>query len=230
MSRAEIAASTAAAVLAAGRGVDASRVGGPDHGNGLVSDAVEGANLVTLADAVGLDTLAELWRDAEPDSLAGSLWALYVLRTWCRTSGAEVVRLWQAGRALAPADEVVAGVADRLPSSDPRAVEELADAVLGGAYTGELDVALDRAAAFFRIVAIGRRSSVDLGGELDSGVDGAGGDGARSDGARSDGARSDGARSDGARGPSQTELADRNERVAAGLSRAAKRWRAGKLT
>ena len=72
--------------------------------------------LVDLADRVGLDTLAELWRTEQPSSLAGALWALYLLRRWTQTNGDEVTRLWRAGRPYAPADEVVAGVAD---AADP---------------------------------------------------------------------------------------------------------------
>jgi hypothetical protein len=135
--RTELAAATAAAVIAHGRSSD-------------------GASLVDLADRVGLDTLAELWRDEEPSSLPGALWALYLLRRWCRGNGEEVTRLWRAGRAYAPADEVVAGVADE---ADPAAIVALADAVLTGAYAGDFAVALERAAAFFRVIAAGRRDS-----------------------------------------------------------------------
>lgn len=105
--RGELAAATAAVVVAVGReGGDPSR-------------------LLNLADEVGLDTLAELWRDAGPDTLPGALWAVYLLRTWCRAHAEEVARLWRAGRAYAPADEVVAGVAD---DADPDAMAALADA------------------------------------------------------------------------------------------------------
>ena len=132
-----MASSTAAVVVAAGRSP------GDDE------------RFVELADRVGLDTLAALWRDADPVSLPGALWALYLLRQWCRTDGDEVTRLWRAGEALAPAEAAVAGVADY---ADVPAVQQLADAVLAGVYRGELDVALERAAAFFRVVAAGRRS------------------------------------------------------------------------
>lgn len=138
-SRAEIAAATAAVVVQAGRAPD---------------DAV-GAPFVDLADVVGLDTLAALWRDSDPVSLPGALWALYLLRQWCRTDGAEVTRLWRAGEGLAPAEAAVAGVADY---ADVEAVQRVADAVLAGVYGGDLDVALERAAAFFRVVAAGRRA------------------------------------------------------------------------
>jgi hypothetical protein len=135
--RTELAAATAAAVITRGR-------------------AVGSPSLVDLADRVGLDTLAELWRDEQPNTLAGALWALYLLRRWCYGNADEVTRLWRAGRGYAPADEVVAGVSD---DADPAAVGALADAVLTGAYAGDFDVALERAAAFFRVVAAGRRES-----------------------------------------------------------------------
>jgi hypothetical protein len=142
--RAELAAATAAAVITHGRAGSES--------------------LVDLADRVGLDTLAELWRHEQPSSLPGALWALYLLRRWCQSNGDEVTRLWRAGRPYAPADEVVAGVSD---DADPAAIEALADAVLHGAYLGEFDVALERAAAFFRVIAIGRRETAAADAEGD---------------------------------------------------------------
>jgi hypothetical protein len=142
--RAELAAATAAAVITHGRSAAASE------------------SLVDLADRVGLDTLAELWRHEHPSSLPGALWALYLLRRWCQGNGAEVTRLWRAGRPYAPADEVVAGVSEE---ADPAAIGALADAVLHGAYQGEFDVALERAAAFFRVIATGRRETAAPGAE-----------------------------------------------------------------
>ena len=138
LARLELAHATAAALVDAGRGES-----GPDT-----------SRLVDLAETVGLDTLSELWRDSPPDSLPGVLWALYLLRTWTERQGEAVARMYRAGRAYAPVDEVVAGVADE---ADPAAVRALAEAVLTGAYRGEFDVALERAAAFFRVVATGRR-------------------------------------------------------------------------
>jgi hypothetical protein len=135
--RLELAHATAAAVVGAGRTEDESATG----------------RMIALADTVGLDTLAELWRDAEPDSLPGALWSLYLLRTWCMRHSDEVARLYRAGRGGAPVDEVVAGVG---AEADPEAVRGVADTVLRGLYDGELDVALERAAALFRIVGAGR--------------------------------------------------------------------------
>ncbi|MBE7186871.1 hypothetical protein [Jatrophihabitans endophyticus] len=180
--RAEIAAATAEAVVQAGRSPD---------------DASE---LVDLADRIGLDTLAALWRDADPVSLPGALWALYVLRQWCRTDADEVTRLWRAGEPLAPAEAAVAGVAD---FADADAVRAVADAVLTGAYRGDFAVALERAAAFFRVVAAGRRSAAVPAPE--------------------------GGPADAADPTAPGELAERNERAARSLSAAASRWRAGTL-
>jgi hypothetical protein len=179
-SRAEIAAATAAVVVEVGRREHAE-VGFGDR-----------ARFVALADRVGLDTLADLWRDADPVSLPGALWALYLLRQWCHTNPDEVTRLWRAGEALAGADAVVAGVADY---ADVVAVRQVADAVLGGAYQGDFAVALERAAALFRVVASGRR---ELAAPDETGA-------------------------------GERELANRNERVAADLTAAAARWRAGTL-
>jgi hypothetical protein len=171
--RSELAAATAAAVITHGR-------------------SSESASMVDLADRVGLDTLAELWRMEQPSSLPGALWALYLLRRWCQSNGSEVTRLWRAGRPYAPADEVVAGVAD---DADPAAIEALADAVLRGAYHGDFAVALERAAAFFRVIATGRRELAQSAAD-----------------AEPDGRR-------------ELQLADRNDEVADGLAVAAAGWR-----
>jgi hypothetical protein len=145
--RMELAHATAAVVVGAGRA--------PEAGDERSADRI-----VRLADTVGLETLAELWRDASPGTLPGALWTLYLLRTWCLTNGAEVSRLYRAGRGLAPVDEVVAGVHD---DADPQAVAGLADSVLTGVYGGDLAVALERGAAFFRVVAAGREHLAEEG-------------------------------------------------------------------
>ncbi|MCL2781232.1 MAG: hypothetical protein FWD74_07045 [Actinomycetia bacterium] len=139
-SRAELAARTAAMVVAAAR-------------RNLPDAVPSEAALVGLADDVGMETLAALWRDAEPVSLAGALWILYLLRQWCRDRGEEITQLWRAGEGYAPAEAAVAGVGSYAGADQ---VREMADAVLRGAYQGDFAVALERAAAFFRVVAAGR--------------------------------------------------------------------------
>lgn len=132
----ELAAATAAVLVAEGRGC-----GGDER-------------FVCLAERVGLDTLAELWHDADPVSLPGALWALYLLRQWCHVAEDEVVRLWRAGEPVAGVEAAVAGVDDL---ADVESVRRVADAVLTGVYRGDLAVALERAAALFRVIAAGRR-------------------------------------------------------------------------
>lgn len=184
-SRAEIASATAAVLVRAGRERDA-----------------DDARFVELADRIGLDTLAQLWQDSAPVSLPGALWTLYLLRQWCRSDAAEVGRLWRAGEPLAAADAVVAGLADYV---NELAVARVADDVLAGAYRGDLAVALERAAAFFRVVAAGRRELAEA-GEIGASECVASG-----------------------RSASECELATRNERAAADLAAAARLWRAGSL-
>jgi hypothetical protein len=87
-------------------------------------------------------------------SLAGSLWALYLLRSWCQTNPAEVSRLWALGEPTAQADAVVAGVN---MMADESAMAELADAILTGLFAGDVAVTLERASATFRVLAAGRR-------------------------------------------------------------------------
>ena len=143
--RHERAHATARAVLAAGR-----------------SGTAESASLVTLGDTVGLDELAELWRHAEPGTLPATLWALYLLRAWCHRSGAEVARLYQAGRRHAEVADVIAGVPEAPEGAD---MARLADTLLADVFSGDLGTSLERAAAFSRILAAGRGEETRLGGD-----------------------------------------------------------------
>jgi hypothetical protein len=141
-SRAEIAAATADLVVQAGR-----------------ADSVADADrFIALVDRVGIETLGALWRDSDPVSLPGALWALYLLRQWVRTNTEQVRLLWRAGAPLAPAEAAVAGFGD---DADAEAVQRGADAILRGVYRGDLAVALERAAATFRVLAAGRRDRAE---------------------------------------------------------------------
>jgi hypothetical protein len=64
-------------------------------------------------------------------------------------------REFEAGKAHSPVDEVVAGVED---PPGPQEVVALVDAVVRGVVTNDLADTLDRAAAFARLVGIGRAS------------------------------------------------------------------------
>ena len=177
---------TAAALLQAGRGTNES-------------DPERTQRLVALADDVGIDEIAELWSDTGPDTLPGTLWSLYLLRTWVHRDGVEASRLFAAGHLVAEVPSAVAGVAE---PPGPREVAELGDAVLTSAFDGDFAIALERAAAFCRVVAAGRAHLAD-----DS-----------EDGSH-DGESS-----------RQTRLAQGNLRMAEELERSAALWRAGELT
>ena len=116
------------------------------------------ARLVSLVEREGLDVVAALWSESQADSLPGALWRLYVLREWVRRDPTTVADRYRLGVAAAPVHDVVAGVADTPGPADVMAV---ADAVLSGVYTGDLDVALERAAAFCRVLATGAAFDAD---------------------------------------------------------------------
>ena len=136
--RSALAHETAAAVVRLGRADD---------------DDEMTARLVALADEMGLDAMADLWRHSSPDSLPGTLWALYLLRTWVRRTGEEAARLYSAGQPAAEVASAVAGVAE---PPGPAEMADLGDAVLTSVFDGDLADALDRASAFSRVVGAGR--------------------------------------------------------------------------
>ncbi|MGE8646391.1 hypothetical protein ACOJAS_00205 [Bifidobacterium breve] len=108
--------------------------------------------VLTLVESVGVDEIAELWSDAEPDSLPGVLWRLYMLRTWMRSNRDSIARLWRVGEPVATTASAIAGV-DQAPAEDD--IARLADSILSGAFVGDFAVALERAAAFTDVVAKG---------------------------------------------------------------------------
>lgn len=116
------------------------------------------ARLVALVDSQGLDTIAELWSQSPPTTLPGALWRLYLMREWVRTDPSTIADRFTLGRHRAEVAGVIAGVVE---PPGPDDVAHLADAVLAGVYEGDLDVALDRAAAFFRVVATGSALDAD---------------------------------------------------------------------
>lgn len=116
-------------------------------------DEAVAERVVRLADDQGLDELAQLWATAPADSLAGALWRLYLLRSWVHRNAYRAAREFAAGRVHAPVHEVVAGVVD---PPGPDEVRQLADTVLRGVVVADLAVTLERAAAFARVVAVGR--------------------------------------------------------------------------
>ncbi len=110
--------------------------------------------VLTLVDREGVDVIAELWSHAEPDSLPGIMWRLYLMRTWMRRNSDSIARLWRVGEPVATSASAIAGV-DQAPTEDD--IAAIADSILAGAFTGDFAVALERAAAFTDVVALGLR-------------------------------------------------------------------------
>ncbi len=138
-----------AEVTAAGHRIANLLVRGPRNvdDQGLVD------RVLHLADAEGLGIIADLWSHAAADTVAGSLWRLYLLRTWVHRQPAQAAREYAAGKAYAPVHEVLAGVVD---PPGPDEVIHLVDTVVRGVVGEDFDVTLDRAAAFAHIVGVGR--------------------------------------------------------------------------
>ncbi len=115
--------------------------------------------LVGYTDEHGIDAVAELWASAPPRSLPGALWRIYLVRLLIRQDSAGTALLYQRGTEVTVAiDPVVAGVA--IPAG-PEEIIILADQILRGVFTGDFAVALDRAAAFCRVVSVGCTSLAD---------------------------------------------------------------------
>lgn len=110
--------------------------------------------VLTLVETQGVDEIAELWSDAAADSLPGILWRLYMLRTWMRLHREPIACLWRVGEPVATSASAIAGIAEAPDEDD---IARLADSILSGAFTGDFAVALERAAAFTDVVALGLR-------------------------------------------------------------------------
>ncbi len=115
--------------------------------------------LVAFTDEHGIDAIAELWARANPKSLPGALWRIYLLRLLIRQDPEGTAFLFQRGtEVIATIDPVVAGAS--MPTG-PTEIIELADRILRGLFEGDFAVALDRAAAFCRVTAAGCTSVAD---------------------------------------------------------------------
>ncbi len=127
------------------------------------------ARLVTLVDDLGLSTVAELWSARPARSLPGALWRLYALREWVRRSPEQASAEYAAGIRFTDVAHAVAGIEE---PPGPEEVRRLTDHILAGVFSGDLAVALERAAAFCSVVSAGR---ADLAHDRDdSDPDGAG--------------------------------------------------------
>jgi hypothetical protein len=121
-------------------------------------DTAVADRVLHLADTEGIETIAELWAARPPDTIAGCLWRLYLLRSWVYADPLGVAREFEAGRARAAVDRVVSGVAD---PPGPDELKAMVDQVLTGIAGGDFADVLLRAAAFARVVATGRAELPD---------------------------------------------------------------------
>jgi hypothetical protein len=119
-----------------------------ESGDSAIADRV-----LHLADTEGIEAIAEVWADRPADTIAGCLWRLYLLRSWVYADPVGVAREFEAGRARAAVDGVVAGVAD---PPGPDELRAMVDQVLRGIAASDFADVLLRAAAFARVVATGR--------------------------------------------------------------------------
>ena len=142
--RSEVAHTTAQALVHGGRA--------GQHDAALVD------RLVRLVEHEGLDVVAAMWADSPATTLPGTLWRLYALRDWVGRDPRAVAEHYRAGVRSTPVHEVVAGVAD---APGPDEVRVVLDEVLSGVFRGDLAVALERAGAFCRVLAVGASVEAD---------------------------------------------------------------------
>ncbi|MBP2412895.1 hypothetical protein JOF48_001694 [Arthrobacter stackebrandtii] len=109
--------------------------------------------LVKLADKQGLEAIAEMWAASPARSLPGALWRLYALRAATLQDPEGISVFFRAGQQTAQVANAVAGVAEP-PGAEE--ITDMANAILSGAFDGDFDVALERSAAFCRVIALGQ--------------------------------------------------------------------------
>lgn len=134
----EVAHQSAAVVIGVGR---------------AVADPDVTARLIALVDELGLDTIADLWSVMPARTLPGALWRLYALRESVTHAPGQASREYAAGMRHTHLNHVVAGAAE---PPGPKELRDLADDILRRVYRGDLAVALERAAAFCRVISAGR--------------------------------------------------------------------------
>lgn len=108
--------------------------------------------VLNLVEQEGLGDLATLWSSAPATSLPGALWRLYVLHTWVQRQPDEVTRRYREGSRTVPGLRYLAGF-EEPPTVDQ--ARRTMDAILRGAFTGDLSVALARAGAVAILTAHG---------------------------------------------------------------------------
>lgn len=109
--------------------------------------------IVKLSDNEGMETLAGMWSMSSPDTLAGSLWRLYVIREWIHADPGRAVRAYESGKSTAQVAQAIAGVTD---PPTPAEMCEVIDDVLRGIVHSDFADVLWRASAVLHICGAGR--------------------------------------------------------------------------
>ena len=124
-----------------------------------VADPAVVERVLSLAAGEGLDDIAELWAREGEHSLAGLLWRLYLLRRAVFEDPTAAADLYRRGiDAAVTIDPIVAGMSDPVT---PDAIAALCETILRGAFLGDLGAALDRAASYCRVMALGAADLAD---------------------------------------------------------------------
>jgi len=110
------------------------------------------SRLLQLVESQGIEELAQLWAHAEPDTLPGTLWRLYALQQSIRHDGEQAAHWYRLGLPVAQVAGAVAGVVE---PPTPAHLNRVIDEVLSGFFTGDLAIALERAAAYARVLVTG---------------------------------------------------------------------------
>lgn len=116
------------------------------------TDPQVAARLVNFTDEYGIETLALMWSSAPALSLPGALWRMYSLRDTVHRRPEAIAQAFGRGISADYRSYLLAGVPD---PPGIREVSTTADRILAGVYEGDFDIALDRFAAFIRVVALG---------------------------------------------------------------------------
>lgn len=114
--------------------------------------------LIAVAEDEGLEVLAQLWSEAPAHSLPGALWRLYAVRAATMSKPEVHSARFMAGAHRAEVERVVAGVAEP-PTAEE--MKKMTGSILSGAFNGDFAHALERTAAYCRVLALGMTEHAD---------------------------------------------------------------------
>lgn len=104
----------------------------------------------------GLADLAELWSNANPHSLPGSLWRLYLVHEAIAQDPDTSSYIYRRGVSVDQSINTI--VAGAVEPTGPLEIRTLIETIFRGAFSGDFEDALDRAAAFCSVMSLGSAS------------------------------------------------------------------------